>query len=386
MTRRETLRRLRSGTGQLATQALGRLEQDFGWFRDLPAQERSWISSVAQAGISAFVTWYSHEEQIPHRGSMEVFASAPPDLMRAISLQQALAIIRTVVTVVEENSDEYASPGTERDLREGILRYSREIGFSAAEVYARAAESRGAWDARVEALVIDSLLRGEVDDELPSRAASLGWKPGPTLVLAGYTNGPLGEVQSAELRRSIRRAVAGAMVGIHDESLVIVTRTDEDHAAVTARLLDLFGEGPVADGGAAVTLAEVARATRAAMSAVAAAPAWASAPRPVHADDLLPERVLIGDLVARDRLIDSAYESVRRAGDSLHLTVATFLDQGASLEATASALFVHPNTVRYRLRKVAEVTGWDVTQMRDAHVLTTAFALGRLRDAGRPPL
>jgi len=46
-------------------------------------------------------------------------------------------------------------------------------------------------------------------------------------------------------------------------------------------------------------------------------------------------------------------------------------------------MFVHANTVRYRLKKVAELTGWDVLSTRDAHVLETAFALGRLRDSSR---
>ena len=60
-------------------------------------------------------------------------------------------------------------------MREAVLRYSREIAFAAAEVYAQAAEARGAWDARLEALVVDALLRGEADDSLRSRAAALGW-------------------------------------------------------------------------------------------------------------------------------------------------------------------------------------------------------------------
>ncbi|WHF23060.1 helix-turn-helix domain-containing protein [Kocuria rhizophila] len=32
---------------------------------------------------------------------------------------------------------------------------------------------------------------------------------------------------------------------------------------------------------------------------------------------------------------------------------------GHSLEATARELFVHANTVRYRLRRVSDITGWD---------------------------
>jgi sugar diacid utilization regulator len=294
--------------------------------------------------------------------------------------------VRTVVNVVEQYSDELAAPGAEQHLREAILRYSREIAFSAAEVYARAAESRGAWDARLEALVVDALVRGEVDDDLPSRAAALGWKPGPTLVMVGLTDGPLGEVQSAELRRIIRRAAPGALVGIHGEDLIVIARTDADHTELAHTLLPSFGTGPVVIGPDAITLIEVARSTRAAFAGVVAAPAWALAPRPVSADDLLPERVLVGDSTARERLVAIAYDPIVKAGGALRETVATFLDCGRSLEMSARTMFVHANTVRYRLKKVSELTGWDVLSTRDAHVLETAFALGRLRDSSHAPL
>ena len=66
----------------------------------------------------------------------EIFAAAPPELTRSISLQQTLQLVRVAVDVVEENSDQLAAPGDERDLREAVLRYSREVAFSAAEVYA----------------------------------------------------------------------------------------------------------------------------------------------------------------------------------------------------------------------------------------------------------
>ncbi|WP_084073350.1 CdaR family transcriptional regulator [Demequina sp. NBRC 110052] len=383
--RADTLRRLRAGGGRLATAALKTLDAEYPWFRALPAQERSWVGIVAQAGIDSFISWFADPGEST-RSAIEVFAAAPPELTRVISLQHTLSIVRTVVKVVESHSDEFAAPGGEAQLREAVLRYSREIAFSAAEVYARAAESRGAWDARLEALVIDALVRGEVDDSLPSRAAALGWKPGPTLVMVGLTDGQLGEVQSAEVRRSIRRAATGALVGIHGEELVVVARSDEDHGALARHLLTNFGSGPVVIGPDAVTLVEVARATRAAIHGVMAAPAWALTPRPVAADDLLPERVLVGDPVARERLLAIAYDPIVKAGGALTETVSTFLDCGRSLEHAARTMFVHANTVRYRLKKVAELTGWDVLSTRDAHVLETAFALGRLRDGARASL
>ncbi|WP_296666678.1 CdaR family transcriptional regulator [Demequina sp.] len=383
--RAETLRRLRGGTGRLATIALKTLDAEYPWFRELPAQDRSWVGTVAQAGIASFVTYFA-DPQAGHRGALEMFASAPPELTRAISLQHTLTIVRTFVAIVESHSDDFAAPGAEIHLRESILRYSREIAFSAAEVYARAAESRGAWDARLEALVVDALVRGEVDDDLPSRAAALGWKPGPTLVMVGMTDGPLGEVQSAELRRIIRRASHGALVGIHGEDLVVIARSDGDLHELSEALLPSFGPGPVVVGPPAITLVEVARSTRAAMNGASAAPAWSLAPRPVDADDLLPERVLVGDAAAGARLIAVAYDPIATAGGSLKETVATFLDCGRSLELASRTMFVHANTVRYRLKKVAELTGWDVLSTRDAHVLQTAFALGRLRDAAAAPL
>jgi DNA-binding PucR family transcriptional regulator len=44
-------------------------------------------------------------------------------------------------------------------------------------------------------------------------------------------------------------------------------------------------------------------------------------------------------------------------------------------------LFVHPNTVRYRLRRVAEITGRNPADARDALVLRIALAVGRLARA-----
>ncbi|WP_372506222.1 helix-turn-helix domain-containing protein [Actinomadura madurae] len=42
-------------------------------------------------------------------------------------------------------------------------------------------------------------------------------------------------------------------------------------------------------------------------------------------------------------------------------------------------LFVHPNTVRYRLRRVTELTGLAPTDGRNAFTLRIALALGRFQ-------
>ncbi len=78
------------------------------------------------------------------------------------------------------------------------------------------------------------------------------------------------------------------------------------------------------------------------------------------ASDLLPERVL-----GRRRPRPSAarpghLRPLAAAGGDLLETLIGFFDQGGSIEATARALFVHPNTVRYRLRRIQEITGYSL--------------------------
>ncbi len=373
-----TLRRLHDGTGLLAAAAMRKLDEKLPWYRALPAEDRSWVGLVAQSGISAFITWYS-DPTVPPHGAGEIFSAAPPELTRSISLQHTLQLVRLVVEVVEEHSERLAAPGAERDLREAVLLYSREVAFSAAEVYARAAEVRGAWDARLEALVVDALVRGDADDGLRSRVAALGWSGnGQVLVMVGTTSQPLDDVRAADLRRAIRRAADDALVGIHGDRLVTVIGGEGDLRAVAESLLPRFGPGPVVIGPTVDRVDETGESAAAALAGLAAAPAWPTAPRPVLADDLLPERVLVGDEVARRTLVEQAFRPLRDAGGSLLDTLAAHVENGRSLEAAARVLYVHPNTVRYRLRKVAEVTGWDPLDAREAYVLQTALALGRL--------
>ncbi len=87
-------------------------------------------------------------------------------------------MVRTTIEVMESAIEEVAAPGDEAVLREALLVYAREIAFATAQVYAQAAEARGAWDARLESLVVNAVLSGEADE---GRSAGRG----PRLELAG---------------------------------------------------------------------------------------------------------------------------------------------------------------------------------------------------------
>src|SRR6202012_4330964 len=54
----------------------------------------------------------------------------------------------------------------------------------------------------------------------------------------------------------------------------------------------------------------------------------------------------------------TGYDAAR--GTQLVLTLAEYLDHDGSVDATAAVLAVHRNTVRYRLRRVRELSGHDL--------------------------
>src|SRR5699024_10807485 len=136
----EMVRRLRGGSDLLTAAALRRLDRELAWYRALPAEDRSWIGLVAQSGIASFIAWYENQGRGAYNAG-EIFRAAPPELTRSISLQHTLQLVRIVVEVVEQHTEELAAPGQQAALREAVLLYSREVAFSAAEVYARAAET-----------------------------------------------------------------------------------------------------------------------------------------------------------------------------------------------------------------------------------------------------
>jgi DNA-binding PucR family transcriptional regulator len=373
----ETVARIERSMGTLGTAAIAAMDARLPWFRKMTAENRSWLGLVAQAGIASFVDWIKHPERM-RPAATEVFGTAPRELARAVRLQQAVEMVRVIIDVVEGQVDDLAAPGSEAELREAVLVYAREIAFSAAQVYARTAEARGAWDARLEALVVDSLVRGEGQESLNSWASALNWSSSPVSVLVGAVEGDEAEPAIDELRAAARRARLDLLAGVQGGRLILVLGGADDPMTAAEKLAGLFGPGPLVVGPAVRDLRSAHASARAALAGLRVAPAWPDAPRPVGSDELLPERALDGDPDAAAALVAHAYQPLLAGGSALLDTLTAYLEQGSSLEATARMLFVHPNTVRYRLRRVTELTGYTPSDGRDGFTLWTAVILGRL--------
>lgn len=351
------------------------------WYSSLSAQQRSWVGLIIQTGLAQFITWCERDSS--EAAKIDLFSVAPAELTGQISLAHTLELLRTAVDVVEARAGELSSGQDPRELVDNVLRYSRDIAFQAAVVYARAAEQRGAWDARIEAMVIDSLIRGDIDDSLRSQVAALGWTgKHPLMVVVGSCPDTSHQEIVDQVHRFARRAAVQVVVGVHAERLVVVL-ADPDSKPLEHldALVEHFAPGPVVVGPVVPSIDHAAVSSRAALAGLHAVRGWPGAPRPVFADDLLPERMLARDHSARHLLLSRIYQPmVEAGGQELISTVATYLESGREIAEAARLLFVHANTVRYRLKRVTELTGLNPLNPRDGMVLHVAIVAGRLAE------
>jgi len=368
-----TWQRVRQASSPLSADAVRAMEK-LPWFAGLPAEQRSYVGLVVHKGLELFAEWLRLPGQ-PLPIGPEVFAAAPRELARHINLKQTVQLIRVAVDIVDKAVPALAAPDDENQLREGVLRYSRELAFGAADVYAAAAEARGAWDARIEAGVVDALARGLAGELTLSRAGSIGWVRSDWVV-ALATPAPT-ELDLSPLRATARHSGLGLLAGEAADALVLILGGTGSVDSAMKQVLDALPDAPVVIGPQAAGLSFAAPSVQEALAGLVAVPAWPEAPRPVRASLLLAERAVLGEEAARRRLLEEVYKPLAEAGGDLLVTAATYLEGGGSVEGTGRALFLHPNTVRYRLRKLLESSGYDLANPRDGLVVRLSLILGR---------
>jgi DNA-binding PucR family transcriptional regulator len=374
------LRRLKQYSGRFSTQAVSAMEERLPFFAELEASQRASVALVVQTAVANFVEWMTD----PHSDvnyTARAFELMPQELTRRIALRHSVDMVRVTMEFFEEvaplmtRSDEQLTA-----LTVGILKYSRDLAFSAATAYADAAEARGTWDSRMEASVVDAVVRGDTGPELLSRAAALNWDTNaPATVVVGIPAPGRENNASQDVRDIAARHGRAALTDVHGTWLVaIVSGQLTPTEKVFGDLLDAFSDGPVVIGPTAPMLTAAYHSASEAISGMNAVTGWRGAPRPVLARELLPERALMGDPSAIAALHTDVMRPLADAGPTLTETLDAYLDCGGAIEAGARKLFVHPNTVRYRLRRIADFTGRDPTQPRDAYVLRVAATVGHL--------
>ncbi len=242
------------------------------------------------------------------------------------------------------------------------------------------------------------LAAGRFADGLSSRARRLGCdfaQPKLAVVVIGWRDADdEGRVQALErFRTAMVRILPGVLVDQRDEEAVaLVPVIGADETETLSRLEKALGDGanrlPLIVGVSSPCLGAAALATglKEARQAALAAPVIVDAPAIVPYDGLGPYKYLLrvpldGDI--RDRQRDALkklgeYDRQRQA--QLTRTLEEFLRQRGKISATAQALYVHPNTLRQRLRRIEELTGINI-KTDDWLMIEIALKLIRLEKA-----
>ena len=236
--------------------------------------------------------------------------------------------------------------------------------------------------ARCRDELIESLLYGRILDQwsawdvanhlrLPSQ--------GPFVVVAAEAPA-IGEVALPEIESKLRsldvysawRGLPDLQVGIvhikagqHlDKILALLARTTTNRVGVSARFDDLR------DTRQAFHVAKVMLRSR----------ADGAAPVAVFDGSILGTAAISAPevMVKSVRTVLNAFDDLgEEERELLFETFRAWMDSDASVRATAEALICHPNTVRYRLRRIEQRTGRSLSRPRDIAELCLAFEVQR---------
>ncbi|MEU8418383.1 helix-turn-helix domain-containing protein [Amycolatopsis japonica] len=188
-----------------------------------------------------------------------------------------------------------------------------------------------------------------------------------------------------ELERQIRGTVLTSLTP--DGGLALLpheTAADELSTRDWARLERVLADvartagAEVIAGTAAAGPSGVPAAARLAQDVLAVATGSGRPPGLYRLDDVLLEYQLSRPGPALDRLATRL--TPLDGNEELLQTLETFLNRGGRRQ-TAAALHVHPNTVDYRLRRIADLTGLDPTRLEHIALLNAALSA---RAATRP--
>src|ERR1700761_7856726 len=169
------LRSLKQYSGRLSTEAVSAMQDRLPFFAELEADQRASLALVVQTAVVNFVEWMQ-DPNSDINYTARAFELVPQDITRRIALRHSVDMVRVTMELFEEVAPLLARSEEQLTaLTVGILRYSRDLAFTAASAYAEAAEARGTWDSRMEASVVDAVVRGDTGPELLSRAAALNW-------------------------------------------------------------------------------------------------------------------------------------------------------------------------------------------------------------------
>jgi len=226
--------------------------------------------------------------------------------------------------------------------------------------------------------VLAEALTGRLsDEELAMRLRPFGIGDAAAVLVFGGPSGAPAPQAEAELDRFLADAGVGALVATRERLLCAVVNAEEDTdpVALAGRAREAITEENGALRAAASRAAPVAALRRtfheARCAIEAAALANGSSPPVASYRDLGAFQLLLSlqdDDALRlycDSVLGPLEDASGEYGDELIRSLEAFIEQNGQWERAARELYCHRHTLRYRIRRVEQLTGRDLSSARD---------------------
>lgn len=356
------LDRLAAGAQALAERAIEAASADRPGLPALPAEERlRGFVEVLPLGMAAI-----REDREPSDAEIDAIRRLARQRAReGLSLEATLHAYRSGATFVlgeaERVGGELGVPAEE------MLRLTRRFWAWLDTVTVEVSSAfHAAEDGSRRAELLTALLAGSIGPgDLGAALAALGLDPGEDLHVVRAR--PAAGAPLHRLRRSLLAGGPGELTVDGDDLVGVLARRPEPVAGAVVAVA-----GPAAP-------AALAEPAQEAWSTLATALA-VGAEGVVGAGDL----GLLPAVVGEDRVGGGAVARCFGAFDgeareTMERTLAVLVEHDLHVDQAAAALAVHPNTLRYRLRRFTDTTGLDLGRVSDLVVVWWALQRIRLR-------
>ena len=231
--------------------------------------------------------------------------------------------------------------------------------------------------------LVDELLVGTEESSALARAQALGHdleKPHRVAVIEGHGRVHDPNVFFLTVRRVARQFHAGSLIVTRGDSVVLLSDAEVPWEKFRSQVITELGGGRcrIGVGDQCHRPADFPRSYREGALALRMLHLARANDRATEYADLGVYRILAEienpDAVERfvQLWIGKLLEYDARKGSELVLTLSRYLECGGSYEATASALSVHRSTLKYRLQRIREVSGHNLSNPDTAFNLQLA--------------
>ncbi len=224
--------------------------------------------------------------------------------------------------------------------------------------------------------LVEELLAGTVEGNALARAEALGYdleRPHRVVVVEGGGRSKDEGLFFHAIRRAALDHRIASLIVSRGESVVLLADAERPWEEFRERILSELGRGQcrVGVGGLCLTPASFPRSYREAQMALKIQHSTHGRPGVTVFDDLGVYRVLgeLGDSATapvmerfvRDCLGPLIDYDARKEGSELVTTLSRYFECGGNYDATAEALAVGRSTLKYRLRRIRELLGVDLS-------------------------